>query len=307
MDSSVVPLKKGLFLISTTDYFYPSIEDPYIQGKIGCANVLSDLYAMGIDTCDNMLMILAASRDMPERERLICTQEMIRGFNDLATEAGTSITGGQTVMNPWPIIGGVAMSVLEESEFIVPDKLQEGDVVILTKPLGTQVAVNLHQWKEQKSANWEKVKELVTFEDVLLAYDTAIASMSRLNRNAARLMHKYRASGATDVTGFGITGHSSNLARNQKAALNIEIHTLPIIKNMKMINSIVDYRLLIGYSAETSGGLLVCLPAEHAESFIKEIVELDGFPAWIIGKVVKNDSGLPNAGLILPNPTIIEV
>jgi len=71
MDCSVIPLKqKGLFLISTTDYFYPSVDDPYMQGKIGCANVLSDLYSFGVVDCDNILMILAASTDMgkPERE-----------------------------------------------------------------------------------------------------------------------------------------------------------------------------------------------------------------------------------------------
>lgn len=70
-----------------------------MQGKIGCANVLSDLYAMGIYNCDNMLMILAVSIDMSEKERHICTQEMIRGFNDLAKEAETEITGGQTVVS----------------------------------------------------------------------------------------------------------------------------------------------------------------------------------------------------------------
>lgn len=308
MDCSIVPVKKGLFLISTTDYFYPLVEDPYIQGKIGCANVLSDLYAMGIDTCDNMLMILAASRDMPERERLICTQEMIRGFNDLAAEAETTITGGQTVMNPWPIIGGTAMSVLSEGEFIRPDKLEEGDLVVLTKPIGTQVAVNLHQWKELKSANWFKVENMVTTEEIHEAFSKAMKQMSRLNRNGARLMHKYGAHGATDVTGFGLIGHASNLARNQSIPLNIEIHSLPIIKDMRRIDEHVKiFKLMNGLSAETSGGLLVCLPADKAEDFVREIQELDNAPAWIIGKVVRNDTKEKNCAIIVDNPTVIEV
>lgn len=125
--------------MSTIDFFYPLVLDPYLQGRIGCANVLSDLYAMGISNCDNMLMVLAASLDMDPKHRHIVTQEMLRGFADLAKEAETVITGGQTVLNPWPIIGGVAQSVENKGEIIMPENAVVGDKLILTKPLGTQV------------------------------------------------------------------------------------------------------------------------------------------------------------------------
>lgn len=99
MDCSIVPLRHdGLFLISTTDFFYPLVDDPYIQGQIGCANVLSDLYAMGVTACDNMLMLVAASTQMEEELRLAVTRRMIQGFNDLAASAGAEVTGGQTVV-----------------------------------------------------------------------------------------------------------------------------------------------------------------------------------------------------------------
>jgi len=81
-------------LISTTDFFYPLVEDPYLQGRISCCNVLSDVYAMGIPRVDNMLMILGISLTMQEADREIVTREMMRGFNDCAEEAGTRITGG---------------------------------------------------------------------------------------------------------------------------------------------------------------------------------------------------------------------
>ena len=81
-------------LISTTDFFYPLVEDPYLQGRIACANTLSDVYAMGIDRVDHMLMVLAISLQMTEEEREIVTREMIAGFNDCATDGGTSISGG---------------------------------------------------------------------------------------------------------------------------------------------------------------------------------------------------------------------
>eukprot|EP00347_Sterkiella_histriomuscorum_P004982 403358349 len=107
-------------LISTTDFFYPLVEDPYMQGRIACCNTLSDIYAMGIDRVDHMLMILGVSLTMQEEHREIVTREMIRGFNDCAVEAKTMVTGGQSIMNPWPIIGGVANVVCHEDEYILP-------------------------------------------------------------------------------------------------------------------------------------------------------------------------------------------
>jgi len=306
MDSSVVKIGHGkdLYMISTTDFFFPSVEDPYVQGKIACANVLSDVYAMGVTEVDTMLMILGVCRDMSERERDVVTTQMIRGFNDLARKAETNVTGGQTVMNPWPIVGGVAMSVRSEREIIRPVSAQVGDAIILTKALGTQVAVNLFQWRKRPE-RWQRVEHIVTLEDAEHGFAMASESMSRLNLNAARLMHKYGAHSATDVTGFGILAHARNQAKSQHRDVDFEIHTLPIIKHMVEVNDTIgnSFRLLDGFAAETSGGLLLCLPAEHADAYIQELRALDGKPAWVVGRVV---AGSKDA-YIVPNPTIIEV
>ena len=104
---------------------------------------------MGVTECDNMLMLLGVSTKMTERERDVVVPLMMRGFKDCALEAGCSVTGGQTVMNPWCTIGGVATTVCQPNEFIIPDSAVVGDVLVLTKPLGTQVAVNAHQWLDQ--------------------------------------------------------------------------------------------------------------------------------------------------------------
>jgi selenide,water dikinase len=219
MDCSVRPTRhKGLFQVSTTDYFYPLVEDPYIQGRIGCANVLSDLYAMGVVECDNLLMILSVSLDMNSKQQEVVTTLMIRGFEDTAKEAGTAVTGGQTVKNPWPIIGGVAMSTCTIDEIIMPENAVPGDLIILTKPMGTQISVNVKQW--MNTPRWEeRIGDLITVEEGERAYRVAMASMSRLNKIGAKLMHKYGAHAATDVTGFGLLGHGKNLARNQKQAV----------------------------------------------------------------------------------------
>ncbi|ODM87923.1 Selenide, water dikinase [Orchesella cincta] len=138
---------------------------------------------------------------------LIC-----RASRDTASEAGTEVTGGQTVINPWITIGGVATSVCQPSDIIMPENAVVGDMLVLTKPLGTQIAVNAHQWLEMPE-RWDRIKHVVTEEEVRKAYNRAMDSMARLNRTAAILMHKYNAHAATDVTGFGILGHAQNLLR----------------------------------------------------------------------------------------------
>lgn len=283
---------EGIYLVQTTDFFYPLVEDPYMQGKIACANVLSDLYAMGVSECDNMLMLLGVSQKLTRKQRDVVTPLIIQGFSDLCEEAGTSCNGGQSVINPWFIIGGVASSVCKTSDVIMPNEAVEGDVLVLTKPLGTQIAVNAHQWIEQPTW-WDRIKHVVTEEQVREAYEAAMFSMAHLNKIGAQLMHKYGAHGATDVTGFGILGHARNLASSQKAAVSFKIHTLPILNHMDCVASAIagrlNFKLREGFSAETSGGLLVCLPKKRALDFCQEMQKLDGIPAWIIAEVVAGE------------------
>lgn len=305
MDCSVVKTRHaGLYLVSTTDFFYPLVEDPYFQGRIAACNVLSDIYAMGVVEIDTVLMILGVSRKMSGPERDAVTSEMIRGFSDTCHEAGTDCTGGQTVLNPWPIIGGVASSCCSESEMIRPKHAEVGDVIVLTKPLGTQIAVNAQQWRREPD-NWAKIADLVSEEQVEEAYLKAAESMGRLNRNGALLMHKYGAKAATDVTGFGILGHLTNLAESQTNSVTLEVHTLPVIKFMDSIDKHLGnmFKLEEGFSAETSGGLMVVLPAANAEAFISEYKRIDGNDAWLIGKVTEHD-GVPAR---VVGPTIVSV
>lgn len=310
MDSCVIPLRHGgLSLVQTTDFFYPLVEDPYMMGRIACANVLSDLYAMGITDCDNMLMLLSLSQKMNEKDQERVTPLMIKGFRDAAEEGGTSVTGGQTVINPWIIVGGVASVVCQPNEFIMPDGAVAGDVLVLTKPLGTRVAVNAHQWLDQPE-KWNRIKLVVTKEEVKEAYYEAMFSMATLNRTAASLMHKYQAHAATDVTGFGLLGHADNLAAQQKNEVAFVIHNLPIIAKMSAISKACGnlFNLLQGRSAETSGGLLVCLPREQAAKFCSEMKSLNSAQgvsngAWIIGIVEKGD----RRARIIDKPRIIEV
>jgi selenide,water dikinase len=139
-------------------------------------------------------------------------------------------------MNQWPIIGGVANVMCHESEYTLPNFGKEGDVIVLTKPLGTQVAVNLHEWMIEDNEKWKRSNELVTVEEAKNSYYLSMESMSHLNKNTAKLMKKYNCHGATDITGFGLLGHAQNLANVQREELDIVIHSLPIIDKMDVIN-----------------------------------------------------------------------
>lgn len=307
MDCSVTPLRHGgLSLVQTTDFIYPLVDDPYEQGKIACVNVLSDMYALGITSVDNMLMLLGVPQKYTEKERDTVMPLIIAGFKDAAREAGTDVTGGQTVLNPWCILGGVATSAVLPGEIIVPHA-EAGNVLVLTKPLGTQVAVNAKQWKD---ANNERYKRLMngnqlSAEDIELAYAEASFNMRRPNKKAATLMRHFNARGATDVGGYGILGHAQTLAKYQANDVKFVIHNLPVIAKMSTVakSSGNLFQLLQGFSAETSGGLLIAFPREQAAAFCRAMDNQDGNPAWIIGVVDVGD----RTATMSPKPRVIEV
>lgn len=278
------------------------------MGKIACANVLSDLYAMGVRDVDNMLLLLGISRDLSNEQRKVVIPMILEGFRDLAKDAGVTINGGQTVVNPWMIIGGVATSVCSKDDIIMPNQAVAGDKIVLTKPIGIQVAVNTHQWMTLGTPAWNIAKELISTDDVEIGYDAATRSMTTLNLAAARLMHKHGAHAATDVTGFGLIGHSKNLAEFQTADVDFNIHSLPIFAGFaEFCKKLVEkggrnFRLLQGLAAETSGGLLICLSAESAEKYVEDM-RSEGGTAWIIGDVVPG----AKTSRISETPHIIEV
>ena len=286
---------------------------------------------------------------MPQVERDIVTAAMMRGFVDCATEAGTSVTGGQTVLGPWPTLGeekhvllntvavvdaspvdscisrhlsnlycatsttnplgGVATSLRHESEFLRPENIAPGDVLVLTKPLGTQLAVNLWQWRA-KPERWARVEAVATLELAAEAYDAACESMGRLNLNAARCMHTYGAHGGTDVTGFGILGHARNWAQHAAQRVHVTLTALPIIRGMVALDDALsgNFKLRAGLSPETSGGLLIALPTrEAAAAFIEGVRAADGQPAWVVGHVSAALPGKNSDADVSADVTIIEV
>ncbi|NXE71351.1 SPS1 dikinase, partial [Calcarius ornatus] len=233
-------------------------------GRIACANVLSDLYAMGVTECDNGhgwvtgdmgrtqghgrdTGMWGGTRDMRETQGHGGTEDM----EGTQGHEGTWGHGGDTGM--WGGAWGRGVSHPDPSP-CRPDSAVPGDVLVLTKPLGTHMAVTAHQWLDMPE-RWNKIKLVVTREEVELAYQEAVASMATLNRTAAGLMRAFGAHAATDVTGFGVLGHARALAEQQRLDVAFVIHNLPIIACMAAVSRACGGRgaLLQGTAPETSG------------------------------------------------------
>ena len=261
-----------------------------------------------------MLMLLGSSTQQEAGPRSAATTLLARGYADACLEgAGVQVTGGQTVMNPWPLIGGVASSVVRSGEFVPVGGIKAGAVLVLTKPIGTQVAVNVWQWTK-KDELWNKFIESRGLEvdrtdEARAMYDTACESMVRLNRAGARLMLPHAAQGATDITGFGIRGHARNLARAQDVPVHIVLDALPVIAGTRKVGAVhTFFGLDDGFSAETSGGLLVALPSQQAaEAYARAVEEADGTPAWVVGRVLAVAEGAEADAVIAEDVRWIEV
>ncbi|NXQ56603.1 SPS1 dikinase, partial [Anthoscopus minutus] len=237
-------------------------------GRIACANVLSDLYAMGVTECDNVLMLLSISqrmteevtgdmgghRDMTGAWRRQGGDKDRKGWQECGRGTGTQGLG------PWGGVWGHGAGFGDRARPMLtpalsrPDSAVPGDVLVLTKPLGTHMAVTAHQWLDIPE-RWNKIKLVVTREEVELAYQEAVSSMATLNRTAAGLMRAFGAHAATDVTGFGVLGHARALAAQQRLDVAFVIHNLPVIAKMAAVSKACGGRggLLQGTAPETSG------------------------------------------------------
>lgn len=275
-------------------------------GKIAFANVVSDIYSCGVVHIDELKIMLSVPEELNENEQQQVVDEIIEGFRESAKTVKIKLTLEKMNINPWCIIGGIASAVCTRDEIIFPTKAIAGDSLVLTKPLGVQLATNAQIWMEENSENWKKLSEFLSKEEILEAYAKAVKSMTTLNHLGAKLMHKYGAHCATDITGFGLFGHAENLLSFQEADVDFVINSMPVIKNVKKIAEILNrmQKLNSGKMVETSGGLLISIaaPSINAQNFCDEFSSVSGDECWIVGRVVEG-----SRKVILENPQIIEV
>lgn len=289
-DAAVVRLSGDKYLVQTVDFFTPIVDDPYQFGQIAAANSLSDIYAMGAKPIFALNIVGFPIQQLP-REMLT---EILQGGTDKAAEAGISIIGGHSVDDKEPKYGLVVTGEVNKEELITNDHAQPGDVLVLTKPLGTgMIATAVKKGK----ADTEAVQE-------------AVKSMSYLNKYAAECMDSKKVHAATDVTGFGLLGHLLEMCQASHVSAKIEFDKLPLLpsvltlvengilpggtkRNLSFVMKNVDFdasisreQQLICADAQTSGGLLISMPPSVANDYLSCFNAKSPFPAKIIGEVL---------------------
>lgn len=181
----------GMMLVDTFNVIPAVVDDPYMMGKIAYAVALSGIYSLGLARCSSTRMILGISNVMKDDERKIVVSRTIQGYIDAAKAADISVKDCQVFQNPWCLFGGITTVVCYPYEIVQPTDASIGDVIVLTKPLGTTVALIVSEWMQQPEKK-SKLMLTITEESVERARCRAIDCMIRTNRVAAMLMRKVR-------------------------------------------------------------------------------------------------------------------
>ena len=292
-NSSVVKITDNLAVLNTLDFFTPMVDEPEIQGRIAGSNVTSDIYALAVTNIVSVLSIMAFPENMPDELAV----GMLKGFGDFCREMGAPVVGGHTIRNPWPIIGGAATGVSEIDKIVYTKGAQVGDRLFLTKPIGIAPAMAAYRLRKEEQGR-ELLKEIP--EDLVeTAVAEAIEGMITSNKPVAEAMQKAPIHAATDVTGFGLKGHATNMAVLGK--VDIVIDQLAVIRGTPLLAEIFGYPLLQGEAKETAGGMLIAVAKEDADGLLSEL-DKQKVRHFEVG-YIKEGSGEVT---VLPNAKVIE-
>ena len=292
-DAAVWRIDEDRAIVVTTDFFTPVVDDPYDYGAIAAANSMSDVYAMGGKPF-LALNVAALPEDLPNE----ISSEIIRGGAEKAREAGVVIAGGHTVKDKEPKYGLVVIGFIDPRKMVSKGGLKVGDVLVLTKPLGFGVTTTALKREQAES---QDVAEAVNW-------------MKMLNKNAGQLATEFELRGGTDITGFSLLGHGMEMAEASSVALNFDFANIPFIagarkyaemgcfpggafdnkmhfeSKVKFADAIDEPDQMLLFDPQTSGGLLLGVPAEKLEDFTKRAVELSQ-TLWVVGQVM-NGNGI---------------
>ena len=279
--------------MQTVDFFTPIVDDPFCFGQIAAANALSDVYAMGGRplTALNLLGIPTELVPPPVIARIL------QGGAAKIREAGCALVGGHTIRNPEPIYGLSVTGLVDPRRMLTNAAAHPGDLLVLTKPLGTGIATTAIK-RGLASAGLEK---------------KAVAAMTRLNRVGAELAEARLVRAATDVTGFGLLGHLASMCRASGVAAEIDARAVPVLAreihaliaqdcipggsraNLENVRPLLrvdarvpDALLTLLADAQTSGGLLLCVALRRQEAVFALLKEHRIPCAAVIGRIVRS-------------------
>jgi selenide,water dikinase len=286
-DAAVWRLDEDRALVVTTDFFTPVVDDAYDYGSIAAANSLSDVYAMGGQPF-LALNVAALPDDLPSD----ISSEIIRGGAEKAREAGVVIAGGHTVKDKEPKYGLVVIGFVDPRKMLSKSGLKIGDALVLTKPLGFGVTTTA---LKQQKAEQADIVEAVTW-------------MKQLNKSAGQLAVEFGLQGGTDITGYSLLGHALEMANASAVSLNFELAKIPFLagarryaergifpggafdnkkhfaSHVTFAESVDEPNQMLLFDPQTSGGLLLGVPQEQLEAFLRRAAEM-GQAAWSVGSV----------------------
>lgn len=291
-DAGVYRLTDEIALVQTLDFFPPVVNDPFIYGQIAAANSLSDVYAMGAIPKTALNLVGYPDDKDPGFTWL---GDMLRGGQERCQSAGCVIIGGHTVRDVEIKFGYSVTGIVHPKKVLTNAAARPGDRLILTKALGTGFATTAH-------------KAGACSEEL---FQAAVASMIQLNDIGRDVALEFGAHSATDVTGFGLAGHAFEMAEGSSATLILELSKLPLLPGarsfarkpyltrasatnaayvaakLQLSGKLDPVRMEFFYDAQTSGGMLISLPAEQADSAVAQARAKGASATCIIGAVVE--------------------
>jgi len=295
-DAAVYKINDETALVQTVDFFTPIVDNAYDFGAIAAANALSDVYAMGATPIFALNIVGFPSNRLP----MEVLKQILKGAQDKASEAGISILGGHTIDDPEPKFGMVVSGVTNPDKILANSNAKEGDAIILTKPIGLGIIATALK------------RGLVSKETEQLA----IKLMSTLNKYAADVIQKFEVNACTDVTGFGLLGHLSEISLGSKMDVEIFSKQVPVIedtwefatsnvipggstnnlnhfsKYIHWDSNLSDIEKIILSDAQTSGGLLFTIPQNQKDEVLNQLKKSGIEYASHIGNCVSKGNGL---------------
>ena len=288
-DAGVFRIDDDRAIVQTIDFFTPIVDDPYDWGRITAANALSDIYAMGAEPLTALQMV-GWPRDTISFDVL---GRVIEGGADVMADAGCTIVGGHSIDDTDPKYGFAITGIVSPEDMLTNAAAVPGQVLILTKAIGTGILTTA-------------IKNGDVPQDTQQA---AIDSMASLNRGASDAARRIGVSAATDVTGFGLLGHLSEVVRASQVSAYIDVEAVPVLdgvheyaqdgaipggtrRNLRAVEPMVafgplgDQNRLILADAQTSGGLLLAVDAP-LEAALHQALTETGTGAWTIGRILE--------------------
>lgn len=290
-DAAVYELSDDLAMVQTVDFFTPIVDDPYLYGEIAATNSLSDVFAMGGRPVTAMNIV-----GMPaDVISLDVIHEILRGGADKVKEANCALAGGHSIKNPEPIYGLSVTGLVNPHRMITNAGAEAGDVLVLTKPLGTGILTT-------------GIKKGITAGPLVIE---AVSLMSRLNTPGQKMAEEGLVKCATDVTGFGLLGHLISLCRSSGTRAVIHSHDTPAIsseiirlieeddcvpggtkQNLKTAEADTEFGPQVSQAmkylladAQTSGGLLCCVPESNLSRVMEILDEDETLSKAVVGHI----------------------